>query len=296
MSDQLFQGVYDSQDDIPETVTLDNVRDLYVERDGKYEFKPNAIPGLSPASSVSRLETAKARVAQELKEAKEAAAAGAEAWGDLKPDEVRAKLDRIEALEAAADGKLDDEKINELARRRADAEINGKLAPKERELAKIAKERDTLLARVEAFEVAEVQRKIGVAVRNAGKAAGFEDDAYDDAELLGQNHLEIRADDGAIVTRAGIEVRGKAIPEGLDPAAWVAEIQDSRRHWFKPSEGAGAKGSRGGAKGGPNPWKADSWSVSNQGKVAKERGIDVAKRMAEAAGSHIGATAPALLK
>jgi hypothetical protein len=288
MTDDLLRGIYDSQDAIPETVTIENARELFTERDGKWEL--TQIPDLAPATSISRLETAKAHESTAHNATKVKLQELLDSWGDLKPEEVRAKLDRIPELEAAAEGKLDDAKIQELAERRAAVKVQSILAPKEREFAKVARQRDELLSQVEKFQTADRERRIGDATRIAARAARVLDTAEEDALFLAQSHLEVREDDGAIVTREGLMLGGKSIPAGLDAAAWLAEIQESRPHWWPESRGAGAKGSSGGAKGGPNPFKPESWNATEQGRIARERGQESANRLAAAAGIKPGET------
>lgn len=46
-------------------------------------------------------------------------------------------------------------------------------------------------------------------------------------------------------------------------------------------------------KGHANPWRGGSaWSITEQGRIVRTLGLAVAQRMAEAAGSRIGATKP----
>jgi len=294
MTEDLLRGIYDSQDSIPETITIENARELFTERDGKWEL--TKLPDLQPSTSVSRLETAKAREVQEHAATKAKLQDLIDGWGDLTPDEVRAKLDRMPELEAAAEGKLDDDKIGELAEKRAAAKLQATLAPKERELAKISKERDDLLELVDGYRSADRERKIGDATRIAARAAKVLDTAEEDALFLAQSHLEVREDDGAIVTKEGLTLGGKSIPAGLDAAAWLAEIQESRPHWWPPSQGAGARGSGGGPKGGVNPWKPETWDATAQGKIAAERGTEAANRLAAAAGIKVGDTKQAAIR
>jgi hypothetical protein len=45
-------------------------------------------------------------------------------------------------------------------------------------------------------------------------------------------------------------------------------------------------------KGKVNPWRAEYWSKTEQGRIAKTLGVAVAERMARAANSTLGATKP----
>lgn len=41
-----------------------------------------------------------------------------------------------------------------------------------------------------------------------------------------------------------------------------------------------------------NPWAPESWNVTEQGRVVRERGMGAAQAMAKEAGTRIGATRP----
>ena len=108
--------------------------------------------------------------------------------------------------------------------------------------------------------------------------------------MLGERVFEVREDDGAVVTRDNV-----GVTPGIKATDWLAEIQPTRAHWWAQSSGGGAGGGGGnGGSFGKNPWSKDNWSLTEQGKVATEKGMETAERMAKAVGSTIGATkAPA---
>jgi len=62
--------------------------------------------------------------------------------------------------------------------------------------------------------------------------------------------------------------------------------------WLPTSQGGGAGGGAGGAGSGSNPWGAKSWDLDAQGEMIRQDRAK-AERMAKAAGSKIGALAPA---
>lgn len=286
-----LKAIYDSQDDIPEgAITIENPRELFTERGGKFVL--SGIDGVKTTLDTDALTVGVEKERAATKKAREELAALREAWGDLSAEEVRAKLDRIPELEAAAAGKLDDEKIAELANKRVEAAVSGKVAPLNRQVQALTKERDTLLEQVAGYQAADRARTIEKATTVAARASKVLPEAEEDVQLLASLHLEV-AEDGAVVTKEGVKVGGKAIPAGLDAAAWLQEIADSRSHWWPASEGAGARGSKGGPKGGENPWGADHWNVTKQGEYLRQHGRAAADRMAKAAGSHVGATRPA---
>lgn len=204
------------------------------------------------------------------------------ALGD--PAEVLAKLDRIPELEAAAEGKLDDGKINAI--------VEGRLRTK---LAPIERERDQLKAQVvekdgviQQYTAKERTTRVSSAVTKAAREAKVVDSAVEDIELLGDRVFEVQ-DDGSVVTKDNV-----GVTPGLTPKQWLEDMQSKRPHWWGPSGGGGAGGNRNGANGGagPNPFTHEHWNVTEQGKLLT---ADRAKadRLAKAAGTTIGGPKPA---
>lgn len=270
---------YASEDDIPE-----QYRDLFTQKGESWEL--TGVRGMKTAADVERLTTSLKKEREEHKATKAAAGAWAE-LGDL--EDVQAKLDRLPELEAAADGKLDDDKIAEIANKRAEALVRGKLSPLERELAKAKKEREELAGVVDEYRGKETRRTIHDRMRAALKAAKTIPEAEEDALLLAERVLEV-TEDGDVLTREGVN----GIPAGLDPAALLGELQEKRPHWWPASQGGGARGSGGGGgTGGKNPWTAEGWNMTEQGRVVREKGMEHAQRLASAAGTKVGGTKPA---
>lgn len=273
-----LKAVYDKQDDIPESV--DNFRELFVEKNGKWEL--TGIGGVKTLADVQRIERAK----QQEAEAHRATKAKLEAWGDMNHDEVLAKLDRIAELEAAAGGKIDDAKIEELTTRRVEATLKSKVGPLEREAAKLRKELEDAGVKVKDYESKEVRRTIHDRTRAALAAAKVLPEAHEDALILAERVFEVV--DGAVVTRDGV-----GVTPGLDPAGWLGEIQDRRPHWWPASSGGGARGSGGGGGGmAKNPWSYDHWNQTEQARVEKEKGPERAAQLAASVGSTLGGLRP----
>ena len=275
-----LRAVYDSEDEIPETVTLEP-RSLYTERHGKWEL--SGIPGLKTQGDVERVRRAKEQEVAAHKETKEKLAA----WGDWDREEIASKLDRIPELEAAAAGKLDDDGINQIVEKRLEGAIKSKTGPLTRAIEKLTAERDEAVTRVQDFEAREIRRKVHDDTREALTSAKVLPTAFDDALLLAERVFEI-TEEGETVTKDGV-----GVTPGIAPAAWLEEIQEKRPHWWPPSSGGGARGSgTGGIGGGSNPWSADHWNKTEQGRIVQARGVEIARRLASAAGSDLGATAP----
>lgn len=204
------------------------------------------------------------------------------ALGDL--TEVQAKLDRIPELEAAAEGKLDETKINGLV----EARLKTKLAPIERERDQYKTKVTELEGTVQEYTAKERQRMIGDSVRTAiGRSQGFNSHAVEDAIVFAERHLHVD-EDGSVVTKEGV-----GVTPGVDAVVWLQEMQSKKPHWWGTTQGGGAQGNgKGGGAGGVNPFTHENWSLTEQGKLIKENRAR-AEQMAKAAGTTIGGGRPA---
>lgn len=284
----VLKAVHDSQDEIPESY-----RDLYAEKDGKWEL--TGIQGVKTTADTSRLEESlrkeRARTAS-FREKLKLFNGNGELSVDAEIDDWRAranehvaKFDRIEELEAAAGGKLDEAQLEAMVEKRVNGVLRSKLAPVERELDTVKREREELKAANDNFQADKRRRTIHDAVREALTEEKIVPTAFDDALMLAERHFEI-SDEGQVVTRddAGVMV-------GLDPKGWLQELQPKREHWWPGSVGGGAKGSGGGGVGGSNPFSAKNWNMTEQGRLVREN-PERAKQMAEAAGTKVGGPKP----
>lgn len=263
--------------------TLDEVdakyHDLYVEKDGKFHLQ---VEGIEHTPVVKNLkdEAAKSRI--KARTAEDALTKFTGLGGTA--EEIQAKLDRIEELEAANGGKIDEVKINELV----EVRIKTKLAPVQRELDQAKTqllEKDGVIA---GYKDRDVRLSIADSIRVAGKKSGLLDAAIDDAILLGERVFSV--DEGGSITAK----EGVGVTPGIDPAVWLTEMQPKRPHWWGPSQGGGAMGGKGGNVGS-NPWSHDNWNMTEQGRMYKENPTR-AEQMAKSAGTTIGGQRPAAKK
>ena len=263
--------VMDSLDDVPDVVQA-----LYTEKDGKFEL--TGIRGIKTEGDTNRLQESLRKEKEDHRKTKETL----RLFDGLDAQEVHAKLDRYDELEAAAEGKLDEDKINELVEKR----IKGKIAPLERENRQLKEHNESLTGEIEAFQTKDRTRKISDTVRQAASGQKVLDSAMDDVLLLGERVFEI-GDDGKVVTKDGV-----GVTPGLGATEWLQEIQGKKPHWWPTSQGGGGGGGGGGTGFADNPWTNENWNMTEQGRIVREN-RERADRMAKAAGTKVGGQRPA---
>lgn len=265
-----LKAILDTIDDLPE-----DIKKEYVEKNGKFELQ---VEGMKTQADVDRLQGALTKERNDHKVVRERLGL----LGDRKIEDVLQILDRVPELEAAAAGKLDETKLNELVEGR----IKTKLAPVEREKGQLAQRVQELSGIVEQYQTKDKVRNIHDAVRDAvGRAQGFQSSAVEDALLYAERMLEIN-EEGRVVTRDGV-----GVTPGVDAAVWLTEMQTKKAHWWGPSQGGGAGGNRNGGGAGGNPWSAEGWNMTEQGRILKEN-RSRAEQLAKSAGTSIGGPRP----
>jgi hypothetical protein len=202
--------------------------------------------------------------------------------GERDPNEILSILDRVPELEAAAKGKLDETTINGIVETR----LRSKLAPIERERDQFKTRATELEAANTELTAKERKRLITTAASSAARATKVIDSALEDVELLAERVLEVD-DHGNVVTRDGV-----GVTPGLSAKDWLADMQAKRPHWWGPSAGGGAGGAGGGRGGsGANPWKAETWNMTEQMAIVRTDRAR-ADKLAQAAGTTVGGGKP----
>ncbi len=208
-----------------------------------------------------------------------------EAFKDMDPTEVLATLDRVKELEIAAGGKLDDAAIDKIVEGR----MKSKTAPLERQIATLTGERDLLKTTVGDYTAKEKKRIIVDDVRAAALKVKLLPDAVEDAVMYAERVMEV-SEEGVVSVKDNV-----GFTPGLDSASWLADMQAKRPHWWGPSQGGGGRGGSGGGGGGVNPWTAENWNMTEQGKI-HNADPKRAAALAANAGTSIGGKKPALKK
>jgi hypothetical protein len=265
----------------PVVDNLDDVNsafhELYTERGGKYEF--TGVEGMKTQADVERVQTALAKERADHKTVKDQLAS---ITAGRKPEEVVALLDKLPELEAAAAGKVDDEKLNGIV----EVRIKSRLAPLERELGQVKTtlaEKDQI---IDGFTKKDKTRMIHDAVRLAATGAKILPEALEDAILLADRIFEVD-DAGKVVAKDNV-----GVTPGIDPSVWFTDLQPKRPHWWGASFGGGAGGNRQGQSGAVNPWTHEHWNMTEQGKIYSAS-ADRANQLAKQAGTTVGGQKPA---
>lgn len=259
-------------------------RGLYTEVNGKWEITGvEDVLGLSAVKAL-RTENGARRISE--KTAKDALAmfAPLNALGK-KPEEIIALLDRIPELELAAEGKIDDKKLDELVAKRLDA----KTGPLSRQITTLTTQLGDATKIIDGFKVEKKTRTIHDAIREAvGKAQGFVSAAIEDALVFGERMLDVN-EEGKVVTKDGV-----GVTPGIDAVVWLTEMQNKKPHWWGTTQGGGAGGNngKGGGGGGTNPWTDAAWNMTEQAAIFRAN-PERAKQLAQSAGTKIGGSRPA---
>lgn len=279
-----LKAVHDTQEEIPE-----QYRDLYTEKGGKWEL--TGVDGIKTSGDVARIQASLDKERNDHKATKDKLSK----WGDLEHDDVVKKLDRIAELEAAAEGKLDDAKIDELATKRADGILKTKVAPLEREIAQLKKANGELTESNTSLTAAAHTRSREDMLRPLLVEAKVLPEHHEDVFLYAERHLG-RNEDGSWSVKDGANLGSSPLTVGATPKDWLGEMLDRRPGWLPGSQGGGSRGSGpagGGFRGSSNPWSHENWNMTKQGEYLREHGPDKAAEAAKQAGTKLGGMRPA---
>ena len=254
----------------------------YKEQTGPGGKKEFVLDLEGPTDALPAVKTVKAEAATNRTKMKEFETkyGALKAFEGMNAEEVRQKLDRIEELEAAAGGKLDQVAIDKIVETR----IKTRLAPLERERDGLKQEKITLTQQIEGFQTANKQRTIADQIRAAATKDKMLPEAVEDAIMLGERQLEL-TDDGKAAVK----------DSGLDVVNWLNDVKAKRPHWWPATVGGGARGGSGNGSGEINPWGADTWNVTAQGTMVRTDKLK-AEAMAKRAGTTIGGKRPVAKK
>lgn len=276
-----LKTVLDNLDDVDEMI-----RSHYIESKDPKTNTTQYILGIEgsidPLPGVKALRNENGSYRIKLREAQEKYSKF-NAFEGMNPEEIITKLDRIAELEATSGGKLDEKAIDAIVEGR----IKTKLSPVERIRDTLASENQTLKQQIESFVSRDKQRAIADHVRTAATKLKMQPEAVEDAIMYAERIMDV--DEDGVVT-----VKDKVgFTPGIDVSSWLGDMQSKRPHWWGPSSGGGAGGSRvPGAGGGDNPWSHATWNMTKQGEIFNTD-PKRAESLALSAGTKIGGARPA---
>ncbi len=260
--------------------SLDSVgeafRGEYEERDGKFVL---SVTGAFSEVDRNKLQESLRKERDEHK----ATRGKLKAFGENTPDSISDLTDKNDELQLSLDAAGgDDAQRSQLIEDLAEKKSLAKIKPLERQLKTvneamlgITSERDGLLSDKRRATI------IGTVLSpKLLKDVGVVADASEDVELWALHNFEVDEHSGKVVSKESLGT------PGLGPKDVFTEMKANgqRRHWFGPTQGAGAAGGKGGESYENNPFTQETFSLTRIGQIVK---ADTAKavRMAKAASS-----------
>lgn len=263
---------YDSMSEIPS-----GFEKLFTEKDGKAVL--TGITGMKTQADIDRLQESLRKEREDHNSTK----ASLKPFKGLDAAEIQAKLDRIEELEAAAGGKLDEEAINKIV----EARINTKTAPLTRQIEELTNTNKELEEQNGKLSGTLTTSERNAEIRKAAAEMKVHSTAIPDVELVAANYLKKDEHSGRWVVKDDAQ----GVTPGADINQFMKEMQKQRPHWWPESVGGGSRGGLDGVNNNVNPFKADSWNATQQGQILRtDRAL--AENLAKAAGTTIGGPRP----
>lgn len=137
----------------------------------------------------------------------------------------------------------------------------------------------------EAAEAQVASFMIDGELRKAGSELGVLDTAFDDLLLRGKTTFKMVNGKPTAFGPDGKELYRAKDGEPLTVRDFVEDLSKKATHLFKPSSGGGAEGGKtnhAGATGGKNPWKKDTFNLTQQMQITRENPSLAARLKSEA--------------
>lgn len=194
-------------------------------------------------------------------------------FADVDPAEYKKLKSRAELFD---DGKL-------VAADKIEEKISARTTAMKTEHEKVLGE---LNKRAEAAEARVAEFLIDGELRKAATELGVLDTAVDDVLLRGKTTFRMVNGKATAFGLDGKEIYRPKDGEPLNIRDFVEDLAKKATHLFKPSKGAGAEGGSGsggsGAPGGKNPWKKDTFNLTQQMQITRENPTLAARLKSEA--------------
>lgn len=185
------------------------------------------------------------------------------AFGDRTPDDVKAMMERLENDEMtrlAAEGKTDE--IIKKHREKWDAERKSEVGTLQEQIEALSKERDELNQQL-------TSELIDNRALAAASKAGVIPESMEVVKMLAQREWKLEDGEPVLRNKDGEIVTGKK--GALTFEEWATEqLHESHPYLFPQPKGGGAQGNKGAQGGVTNPWKKDSFNLTEQGRIFRE--------------------------
>lgn len=258
-------------------------RGLYVKKGEQFALQVEGMKTEADVQAVQRAlqaeRAAHVETGKKLKDVEEKATA----FGEMTPEQVQELQDKLATLEAAGTPELT-KNFEKIVQDRVASIVDGKIKAETTKKDKLIGELQTQLGTVtkenEGLKLADVTRTIEDTVRGAAMEAKLLPGAVTDALTRARSAFQLQ--EGKVVTA-----------DGMTPQDWIEARKQDAAHWWPVARGAGGHGSDGNGNmmTADNPWTAGGWNITKQGQILLQDGAK-AERLAAAAGSKVGATAP----
>lgn len=197
-----------------------------------------------------------------------------EAYGDITPEQAKELKDKKETFEAG--GTKTKEQIEAEVEKRVGAMKTEHQKALEAEQAKAKKLEGDLESLV-----------IDKALIEAGGELGLRATAHEDLTYRGRQQFKLDEHGKPVAKDKDGNTLYNAAGDPLTPKDFVAGLTKTAAHLFDESSGSGAGGSGQGGKGGgntnTNPWKKETYNLTQQSQIYKDS-PDQARQLAAAAG------------
>lgn len=258
--------------------------DLYTETNG--EFVLTAVEGMKTQVDIDRIMGGLTKERDDHKATKTKLTA----WDGLERADVDARLAKLAELEVAVQGSVPkaemDKKLDELA----EVRTKNRVMPIEREREALKVKLAEAEKKLGEYAARETQRSIHDKVRAAAVTAKVQPEVMTDVLLLADNVFQL-TEKGELLTKENVY----GVDAGLTADTFFQTQQEKRPYWWPAAVGGGSKGNgnKGNPAGNKNPWTADHWNLTEQGRYVKEFGMEKAQAMAALAGTSVGGGKPA---
>ena len=230
---------YKTKDEIPA-----ELQSLYVERDGAWTLDAE---GVASQSKLDEFRQNNITLTNELKR-----------FEGIDPDAVRQLAEENKSLRTAT--------LSEDAKREMDAQLKTAKSAFEKQLAAVTGERDTLNGRLSAIQID--QAVVTEATKRGLRATALPD-------ITARARQSFKLVNGVPQSFEADGQTARMGKDGVSPmtlAEWVDALVSDAPHLFEANAGGGAAGSGSGGAGNrsvKNPFRKESWNLTEQMKLQK---------------------------